>query len=53
MMTQEPDKREELKSETSGEANSPHEQVEHKEDSKHTEPDAESESREDGFGGFD
>ena len=53
MTTQEPDKGEELKSETSGEADSPHEQIEKKEESKHTEPDAESESREDGYGGFD
>jgi hypothetical protein len=40
-------------SETFGEADSPNEQNEYKEESKHTEPDWHSESIEDGFGGFD
>ena len=53
MTTQEQDKGEEQKSESSGEADSPQDQNELKEESKRTEPDGESESREDGFGGFE
>lgn len=53
MTTQEPDKGEEQKSENSRETDSPHEQNENKEEPKHIEPDAESESREDGFDAFE
>ena len=53
IMTEEPDKGEELKSETFGETESPHEHDENKEGSEKKLSDGESESREDGFGGFD
>ena len=53
IMTEEPDKGEELKSETFGETESPHEHDENKEGWEKKLSDGESESREDGFGGFD